>query len=437
MIKILVSDGMEQNALNKLNEQGFVVLDKHFEKEELKDKIKDFDAIIIRSATKVDKEIIDAGIKGNLKLVVRAGVGLDNVDLEYAKEKEVKVFNTPKASSVSVAELTLGHMLCISRFINTANVTMLQGKWEKKKYNGTEIYGKTLGLIGFGRIAREVAKRANALGMNVIYYDIAGKCEEYEEFKCCTLDYLLNNSDFISVHIPFSKDRGALLKEEEFNKMKDGVYIINCARGGVIEEEALLKALNNGKVTAAALDVFENEPKPKKELINHERVSITPHIGASTKEAQMRIGEEIVDILDNFFNIGGEEHDHIKSFRAIRPNKGFECKIAALPYDVVNTDEAREIGGKNPYSFLHIDRAEIDLNKDINPYDLKVYDKARENLNNMINKELFIKEEKPMLYIYSLNMNGNVQTGIVGCLSIDDYMNNVIKNTSTLEKKKN
>ncbi|AUN10081.1 3-phosphoglycerate dehydrogenase [Clostridium botulinum] len=312
MIKILVSDGMEQNALNKLNEQGFVVLDKHFEKEELKEKIKDFDAIIIRSATKVDKEIIDAGIKGNLKLVVRAGVGLDNVDLEYAKEKGVKVFNTPKASSVSVAELTLGHMLCISRFINTANVTMLQGKWEKKKYKGTEIYGKTLGLIGFGRIAREVAKRVNALGMNVIYYDIAGKCEEYEEFKCCTLDYLLNNSDFISVHIPFNKDRGALLKEEEFNKMKDGVYIINCARGGVIEEEALLKALNSGKVTAAALDVFENEPKPKKELINHERVSITPHIGASTKEAQMRIGEEIVDILDNFFNIGGEEHDHIK-----------------------------------------------------------------------------------------------------------------------------
>ncbi|ABS40793.1 D-2-hydroxyacid dehydrogenase [Clostridium botulinum] len=312
MIKILVSDGIEKNALNKLNEQGFVVLDKHFEKEELKDKIKDFDAIIIRSATKVDKEIIDAGIKGNLKLVVRAGVGLDNVDLEYAKEKGVKVFNTPKASSVSVAELTLGHMLCISRFINTANVTMLQGKWEKKKYKGTEIYGKALGLIGFGRIAREVAKRANALGMNVIYYDIAGKCEEYEEFKCCTLDYLLNNSDFISVHIPFNKDRGALLKEEEFNKMKDGVYIINCARGGVIEEEALLKALNSGKVTAAALDVFENEPKPKKELINHERVSITPHIGASTKEAQMRIGEEIVDILDNFFNIGGEEDDHIK-----------------------------------------------------------------------------------------------------------------------------
>ena len=245
-------------------------------------------------------------------MVVRAGVGLDNVDLEYAREKGVKVLNTPKASSVSVAELTIGHMLCISRFINTANVTMLEGKWEKKKYKGTEICGKTLGLIGFGRIAREVAKRANALGMNVIYYDIAGKCEEYEEFKCCTLEYLLKNSDFISVHIPFNKDRGALLKEEEFNIMKDGVYIINCARGGVIEEEALLKALNNGKVIAAALDVFENEPKPKKELINHERVSVTPHIGASTKEAQIRIGEEIVDILDNFFNIGGEGHDHIK-----------------------------------------------------------------------------------------------------------------------------
>ncbi|EJO5347580.1 D-2-hydroxyacid dehydrogenase [Clostridium botulinum] len=312
MIKILVCDGMEKNALNKLNEQGFVVLDKHFEKEELKDKIKDFDAIIIRSATKVDKEVIDAGIKGKLKLVIRAGVGLDNVDLEYAKEKGVKVFNTPKASSVSVAELTIGHMFCISRFINTANVTMLEGKWEKKKYKGTEIHGKTLGLIGFGRIAREVAKRANSLGMNVIYYDMLGKCEGCEEFKFATLEDLLKNSDFVSLHVPFDKDRGALVTEEEFNKMKDGVYIINCARGGVIEEDALLKALNNGKVTAAALDVFENEPKPKKELINHERVSVTPHIGASTKEAQKRIGEEIVDILDNFFNIGGEEYDNVK-----------------------------------------------------------------------------------------------------------------------------
>lgn len=313
MIKILISDGMEQNALNKLRELGFVIVDKHFEKQELKDKIKDFDAIIIRSATKVDKEIIDEGTKGNLKLVIRAGVGLDNIDLQYAKEKGVKVFNTPKASSVSVAELTIGHMICISRFINTANVTMLQGKWEKKQYKGIEIYGKTLGLIGFGRISREVAKRAKALGMTVIYYDIAGKCEGYEEFKCCSLECLLNNSDFISVHIPLNKDKKPLLKEEEFNRMKDGVYIINCARGGVIEEEALLKYLNNGKVAAAALDVFENEPKPKKELINHERVSVTPHIGAATKEAQLKIAGEIVEILQDFFSIGGKEYDNTKA----------------------------------------------------------------------------------------------------------------------------
>lgn len=312
MINVLVCDGMEKNALNKLKEDGFVVLDKHFEKEELLNNIGNFDVAIVRSATKVTKDVIDKAAEGKLKAIVRAGVGLDNIDVKYATEKGIKVFNTPKASSISVAELTIGHMLCISRFINTANVTMIDGKWEKKKYKGTEIFGKTLGLIGFGRISREVAKRANALGMEVIYYDILGKCETEETYEYYPLEDLLKRADFISLHVPFDKEKGALIGKDQFEIMKDGVYIVNCARGGVIDEDALLDSLNKGKVAAAALDVFENEPKPKEEIVNHERVSVTPHIGGATKEAQKRIGKEILDILEDYFEVGGNLYDNTK-----------------------------------------------------------------------------------------------------------------------------
>ncbi|GAA0738015.1 D-2-hydroxyacid dehydrogenase [Clostridium oceanicum] len=312
MINVLVCDGMEKNALNRLKKDGFVVLDKHFEKEDLLNNIGNFDVAIVRSATKVTKDVIDKAAEGKLKAIVRAGVGLDNIDVEYATEKGIKVFNTPKASSISVAELTIGHMLCISRFINTANVTMIDGKWEKKKYKGTEIFGKTLGLIGFGRISREVAKRANALGMEVIYYDILGKCETEETYEYYPLEELLKRADFISLHVPFDKEKGALIGKDQFEIMKDGVYIVNCARGGVIDEDALLDSLNKGKVAAAALDVFENEPKPKEEIVNHERVSVTPHIGGATKEAQKRIGKEIVDILEDYFEVGGILYDNTK-----------------------------------------------------------------------------------------------------------------------------
>lgn len=312
MLNILVCDGMDKNAIDILRNKGCLIVDKHYKKEELKDKIKNFDAVIVRSATKITKDLIDEGIKGNLKLVVRAGVGVDNIDVAYAKEKGVKVLNTPKASSISVAELTIGHIFCISRFINASNVTMIEGKWEKKRYKGTEIYGKTLGLVGFGRIAREVAKRANALGMNVIYYDLLGECTEFKEFRYFTLKDLLKVSDYISIHVPLNKDKKYLIGQQELEMMKDGVYIINCARGGVLDETALLKALNEEKVGGAALDVFEREPNPNRELINHERVSVTPHIGASTKEAQKRIGEEIIEVVENFFKIGGKKHDNTK-----------------------------------------------------------------------------------------------------------------------------
>lgn len=306
MLKILVCDGMEKGALNKLIQEGFEVEDKHYEEKELKEKIKDYDIAVVRSATKIRKEVIDEGIKGRLKLVVRGGVGVDNIDVQYAKNKGVQVRNTPNASSISVAELTLAHMLAITRYIPNANMTIRQGKWEKNKYKGVELYGKTLGLIGFGRIAREVAKRAEVLGMKIIYTDKLGKAVGFDKYKFVTFENLLADSDFISVHIPFNKKDKPVIDYKEFSLMKDGVYVINCARGGVINEKALVEALQNGKAAGAGIDVFEDEPTPNPELVNNPRVSVTPHIGASTKEAQKRIGREIVDIIQEFAELNNK-----------------------------------------------------------------------------------------------------------------------------------
>ncbi|MFL0251293.1 D-2-hydroxyacid dehydrogenase [Clostridium neuense] len=301
MIRLLANDGMDKDAAAKLRELGYDVVEDHYEGEELFEKIKTFDILVVRSNTKVRKDLIDAAVGGKLKLVIRAGVGVDNIDVKYAREKGINVSNTPKASSISVAELTLGHIFAVSRFINTSNVTMREGKWEKKAYKGVELFGKTLGLIGFGRISKEVAKRANALGMKIIYTDICGKAEGYDEYKFVELNELLKKADFVSLHVPLDKNKGYVIGKEEINMMKDGAYLINCARGGVVDEEALVEALNTGKISGAALDVFENEPKPNKELLDNPKVSVTPHIGASTAEAQERIGVEIVNIVNEFF----------------------------------------------------------------------------------------------------------------------------------------
>jgi D-3-phosphoglycerate dehydrogenase len=300
LIKILVSDGMEKKAFDKLVANGYMVLDKHFEEEELKQRIKEFDIIIVRSATKVRKPLIDEAKKGRLKLIIRAGVGVDNIDVDYAVQNGIMVKNTPNASSVSVAELTLAHMFAISRYVNISNVTMRNGQWGKKKYKGVELFGKTLGLIGFGRIAKEVAKRAYAMGMNIIYYDKLGMAKGYNNYEFCEFEELLKKADYVSLHIPFDKTQGAVIGKAELQIMKDGVYIINCARGGVIDERALLDGLNTGKVAGVGLDVFENEPDPDRELVGNERVSVTPHIGGSTVEAQKRIGEEIVNIIEKY-----------------------------------------------------------------------------------------------------------------------------------------
>ena len=302
MIKILVTDGMDKGAVQTLKDTGYDVTEQFFNPEDLKEQVRKFNVIIVRSATKVRKEIIDSALQAeNLKLIIRGGVGVDNIDVVYAESKGVKVRNTPKASSLSVAELVLGHMFAISRFIGIANATMREGKWNKKQYTGIELSGKTLGVVGFGRIGQVLAKKANAFGMKVIYTDILGPNKNCPDYNFVSFDQLLADSDFISLHVPGNKDKSPLIDKEKLAKMKDGVRLVNCARGGVIDEEALLEALNSGKVAGAGIDVYVEEPNNNIELVNHERVSVTPHIGASTKEAQKRIGQETISIIKENF----------------------------------------------------------------------------------------------------------------------------------------
>ena len=298
-MKVLANDGLEISAINEIKKNGIYIETNHLDKEELIENIKNYDVLVVRSNTKVTSDVLEAGAKGNLKLVIRAGVGIDNIDLDYAKKVGIKVSNTPDASSDSVAELALGHMFSVARYIAVANYTMRNGQWNKKQYKGSEIAGKILGIIGMGRIGKALAGKAEALGMKIIYADVLGK-QDNLAYEFMDLDNLLKVSDYVSLHVPYDKDKGALISSREISMMKDGAVIINCARGKVVDEEALLKALNSGKLAGAGIDVFEQEPSKNTELINHERVSVTPHIGASTKEAQERIGKEVAAIVINF-----------------------------------------------------------------------------------------------------------------------------------------
>ncbi|MDT3740526.1 MAG: D-2-hydroxyacid dehydrogenase [Candidatus Kapabacteria bacterium] len=293
-MKVLVADGIEKIGSDMLKAAGLEVFETKLTPEQLLEEIKNYDAIIVRSATKVTKEVIDAG---HLKCIARGGVGLDNIDVAYAKEKGIPVLNTPGASSISVAELAIAHMFAVSRFLQLSNTEMKQGKWPKKEYaKGIELTDKTVGIIGFGNIGKEVAKRCIGLCMDVIACDPFVK-ETDMKVKLVTMDELLAQSDFITLHIPYIKEQGPTITAKEFAKMKDGVILIDCARGKVVVENDLLEALNSGKVANAALDVFEVEPPTDAQsaLINHTKVSVTPHIGASTMEAQDRVGKEIAD----------------------------------------------------------------------------------------------------------------------------------------------
>lgn len=297
-MKILVTDGMEKSAVQDLKNSGYEVVEQFYPPDKLKQQIKNFDVIIVRSTTKITKEIIDAALETKvLKLIIRGGVGIDNIDIDYAAKNNITVKNTPLASSISVAELALGQMISLARFTYISNITMREGKWNKKEYTGTELYGKTLGLLGFGRISLELAKRAHAIGMKVIYNNRSGEKSGFPDFQYASFEELISTSDFISIHTPAMLDNRPLLSTEEFSKMKDHVFIVNAARGGIIDEEALIDALDSGKVAAAALDVFSKEPPTNERLYKHEKVSLTPHIAGSTEEAQQRIGEEIVSII--------------------------------------------------------------------------------------------------------------------------------------------
>ncbi|HDL85502.1 MAG TPA: 3-phosphoglycerate dehydrogenase [Candidatus Acetothermia bacterium] len=299
--KVLVSDPLAKSAVAQMREAGLTVDEKtDLSIEQLKKEIANYDAIVVRSATKLRAEIIDAAT--NLKLIVRAGVGLDNIDVDYAKEKGINVRNTPAASSNSVAELALGHMISLARYISRGTVSVKGGKWEKKALKGIEIDGKTLGIVGIGRIGQSLAKKATALGMSVIAYDkFVDESPLPEIVKMVPFDRLLAESDFISLHIPFDPKVGAAIGKAEISKMKDGVRLLNCARGGVIDEGALAAALASGKVGGAALDVFAVEPPASDNpLLAQENVSFTPHIGASTVEAQGRVGAEAAATVIEF-----------------------------------------------------------------------------------------------------------------------------------------
>ena len=301
--RILVTDGMDAAAVAKLRKDGYEVVEQFYEPDALGGALRDFDAVIVRSATKIKQPQIDAAKGGRLKLIIRAGVGVDNIDVKYAEAAGIQVRNTPRASSNAVAELALALLFACARNISIAGHTMRENKWEKKAYSkGFELEGKTMGVIGYGRIGRMVGEKGQALGMNVLSVVHRNKPEgaECSTMRFVSMDELLAKSDIIVLCAP-GGDK-PLVDAGSIAKMKDGVVIINVSRGSNVDEAALLEALNGGKVRAAGLDVWLSEKDPNWTLAQHPSVSCTPHVGAGTVEAQKRIGAELVDIVEESFS---------------------------------------------------------------------------------------------------------------------------------------
>jgi D-3-phosphoglycerate dehydrogenase len=310
MVKILANDGISESGVEALNAAGFEVITTKVAQEQLVSFVNDntINGLLVRSATQVRKELIDAC--PSLKLIGRGGVGMDNIDVDYAKSKGIHVINTPAASSESVAELVFAHLFSGVRFLHDSNRNMpLEGdskfKQLKKSYGGgSELRGKTIGIIGFGRIGQATAKIALGIGMKVLFTDnhvndLDLKLDFYDgqslnfQLKNSELSEVLKKSDFITIHVPAQKDY--IIGKDEFSKMKDGVGLVNASRGGTVDEVALLNALDNEKVSFAGLDVYESEPSPEIKILMHPRISLTPHIGAATNEAQDRIGLELAE----------------------------------------------------------------------------------------------------------------------------------------------
>jgi D-3-phosphoglycerate dehydrogenase len=307
-MRVLICDPVAPETIQAMQEAGIEVDNRSdITTEELLRDIAACDGMVVRSRTKVGADVLDAA--DNLKIIVRGGVGLDSIDVAHAKSKGIEVRNTPKASSNSVAELALGYMLAMARKIPQATASMTAGEWKKKQLKGSEISGKTLGLIGYGNIGGLLGKKASALGMNVIFYDVITP-PDTGDAEQVSLDEVLTQSDFISLHVPKLPATTNMLNAEAFAKMKDGVFLVNCARGGIVDEDALYDALESGKVAGAALDVFLDEKvnpgNPKlfelKDENGFNRVIGSPHIGASTVEGQIRVGTEVADILIEFYN---------------------------------------------------------------------------------------------------------------------------------------
>lgn len=297
--KILLTDGLEENGKTILRNSAEVVDQSGISAEDLLKVVGDYDALIVRGRTKVTAAVFEAGKR--LKVVGRAGVGVDNIDLAAAKAHGVTVVNSPLATTVAVAELTLSLMLSAVREIPRADASMKSGKWLKKEFEGRELYGKTLGVMGFGRIGSAVAARAKAFEMKILAFDPLVPAEEIRKRggEPVSMEELFAQSDMITMHMPLTADSKNLLNAAAFAKMKDGVYIVCAARGGVIDEQALLDALNSGKVSGAALDVFAAEPPGQTELVAHPRVIDTPHVGAQTVEAQARAANDIAEEVLN------------------------------------------------------------------------------------------------------------------------------------------
>ena len=300
-MRVLVTDGMDAGAVEKLRSDGYEIVEQFYEPDQLGTALRDFDAVIIRSATKIKEPQIDAARGSRLKLIIRAGVGVDNIAVKYAEAAGITVKNTPRASSNAVAELAIALLFSCARNISIAGHTMREKKWEKKAYSkGFELSGKTMGVIGYGRIGRLVGEKGQALGMKVLSVVHRNKPEgcECETMRFVSMDELLAQSDIIVLCAPAGNK--PLVDAESIGKMKDGVVIINVSRGANVDEAALLDALNSGKVKAAGLDVWLSEKDHNWELAAHPAVSCMPHVGAGTKEAQKRIGAELVDIIESF-----------------------------------------------------------------------------------------------------------------------------------------
>lgn len=297
--KILVSDPLAKEGVEILKEEKSFKVDVRVKlpPEELKKIIKSYDALIVRSGTRVTKDIINHAEK--LKIIGRAGVGLDNVDVSAASKKGIIVMNTPGGNTISTAEHTMSLILALSRNIPQATASLKKGEWERKRFTGVELYGKTLGVIGFGRIGSEVAKRALSFNMKVLVYDPFLSQEKVKALgvESADLKDLFKKSDYITVHTPFTKETHHIINESAIKKMKQGVRIINCARGGIVDENALARAIESGRVAGAALDVYENEPPKGSKLVAMQNVITTPHLGASTEEAQLNVAVEMAHVV--------------------------------------------------------------------------------------------------------------------------------------------